>query len=73
MWVGLGGYKLTSPAVEQVGTELDCVGGHPSSSAWYELAPSASHRVRIGRAAGLLKSGEGRRISMRIGCGFDVL
>jgi hypothetical protein len=48
MWVGLGGYKLTSSAVEQVGTELDCVGGHPTSSAWYELAPSSSHRVRIG-------------------------
>jgi hypothetical protein len=48
MWVGLGGYRLTSPAVEQVGTELDCVGGHPTSSAWYELAPSASRRVRIG-------------------------
>ncbi len=48
MWVGLGGYKLTSSAVEQVGTELDCVGGHPTSSAWYELAPSGSHRVRIG-------------------------
>jgi hypothetical protein len=48
MWVGLGGYKLTSPAVEQVGTELDCIGGHPASSAWYELTPSASRRVRIG-------------------------
>lgn len=48
MWVGLGGYKLTSSAVEQVGTELDCIGGHPTSSAWYELTPSASHRVRIG-------------------------
>lgn len=48
MWVGLGGYKLTSSSVEQVGTELDCVHGHPTSSAWYELAPSASHRVRIG-------------------------
>jgi hypothetical protein len=56
MWVGLGGYKLTSPAVEQVGTELDCVGGHPSSSAWYELAPSASHRVRIGLHQGDLIS-----------------
>jgi hypothetical protein len=48
MWVGLGGYKLTSPAVEQVGTELDCIGGRPTSSAWYELTPSPSHRVRIG-------------------------
>jgi hypothetical protein len=48
MWVGLGGYSLTSTAVEQVGTELDCVGGHPKSSAWFELAPSPSHQVRIG-------------------------
>jgi hypothetical protein len=48
MWVGLGGYRLTSTAVEQVGTELDCIGGHPTSSAWYELTPSPSHRVRIG-------------------------
>lgn len=56
MWVGLGGYKLTSSAVEQVGTELDCVGGHPTSSAWYELAPSGSHRVRIGVRQGDLIS-----------------
>jgi hypothetical protein len=48
MWVGLGGYTLTSTAVEQVGTELDCVGGHVKSSAWFELAPSPSHQVRIG-------------------------
>jgi hypothetical protein len=48
MWVGLGGYSLTSTAVEQVGTELDCAGGHPRSSAWFELAPSPAHPVRIG-------------------------
>ena len=48
MWVGLGGYALTSSAVEQVGTELDCVGGRPRSSAWFELAPSPAHAARIG-------------------------
>jgi hypothetical protein len=48
MWVGLGGYDLTSSAVEQVGTELDCVGGRARSSAWFELAPSPAHTVRIG-------------------------
>jgi hypothetical protein len=48
MWVGLGGYTLTSTAVEQVGTELDCVGGRQRSSAWFELAPSPAHSVRIG-------------------------
>jgi len=48
MWVGLGGYRLTSSAVEQVGTELDCVGGRPRSSAWYELTPSPAHGVRVG-------------------------
>ncbi len=52
MWVGLGGYSLTSGALEQVGTELDCIQGHVSSSAWYELVPNPSHtlamRVRPG-------------------------
>ncbi len=48
MWVGIGGYDLTSSAVEQVGTELDCVGGRARSSAWFELAPSPAHTVRIG-------------------------
>jgi hypothetical protein len=70
MWVGLGGYKLTSSAVEQVGTELDCVGGHPASSAWYELAPSPSHRVRIGVRPGDLIAGSvtvsGDRITVAI-------
>ena len=52
MWVGLGGYRLTSSSVEQVGTELDCISGHPTSSAWYELTPNASHRVRVGVSPG---------------------
>src|SRR5437763_16623821 len=52
MWVGLGGYRLTASAVEQIGTELDCVGGRPRSSAWYELTPSPAHGVRIGLRPG---------------------
>jgi hypothetical protein len=52
MWVGLGGYSLSSSAVEQVGTELDCAGGRPQSTAWFELAPTPAHPVRIGVHAG---------------------
>jgi hypothetical protein len=48
MWVGLGGYTLTSNNLEQVGTELDChPNGQASSSAWYELVPSPSHRIGL--------------------------
>jgi hypothetical protein len=49
MWVGLGGYSLTSNDLEQVGTELDCgLHGRASSSAWYELVPAPSHRIGLG-------------------------
>lgn len=48
MWVGLGGYSLTSNNLEQVGTELDCgLSGHPQSSAWFELVPAASHTISL--------------------------
>jgi hypothetical protein len=70
MWVGLGGYRLTSAAVEQVGTELDCIGGHPTSSAWYELAPNTSHRLKIGVHPGDLIAGsvtaDGGRVTIAI-------
>jgi Peptidase A4 family len=47
-WIGLGGYSLTSPALEQIGTEVDCTAsGRVSSSAWYELVPAASHGIRL--------------------------
>ena len=44
-WVGLDGYgspSVSSPSVEQLGTEQDCFWGFPSYSAWYELWPKAS-------------------------------
>lgn len=48
MWVGLGGYSLTSNALDQIGTELDCnQRGHYVSSAWYELVPAGSHTLAI--------------------------
>jgi hypothetical protein len=71
MWVGLGGYALTSSAVEQVGTELDCVGGRPRSSAWFELAPSPAHAVHIGVHPGDLIAASvtaaGGRVTVAIG------
>jgi hypothetical protein len=46
MWVGLGGYDMNSPALEQIGTEVDCnSNGKVASSAWYELVPSPSHTI----------------------------
>jgi hypothetical protein len=48
MWVGLGGYSLTSKDVEQIGTELDCTSqGRVVSNAWYELVPSRSHTLQL--------------------------
>lgn len=42
-WVGLGGYKLGSTALEQIGTELDCTrSGRAKSSGWFELVPRPS-------------------------------
>jgi len=47
-WVGIGGYDLSSRALEQIGTESDCTAsGRAVSSAWYELVPSASHDIKL--------------------------
>ena len=41
VWVGIGGYKPTSHALEQIGTEADCnAAGNTVVSAWYELVPA---------------------------------
>jgi hypothetical protein len=48
VWVGIGGYSISSPALEQIGTELDCTaGGRVVSDAWYELVPAASHTTKL--------------------------
>jgi hypothetical protein len=47
-WVGLGGYALNAPALEQIGSEVDCSPtGRVVSSAWYELVPAPSRSVRM--------------------------
>jgi hypothetical protein len=51
-WVGLGGGSSSS-SLEQVGTEADCLdSGKVSYSAWYELVPDASVKVKLAAAAG---------------------
>jgi hypothetical protein len=48
VWVGLGGYSLSSQALEQIGTEADCnAAGREVSNAWYELVPAASTGIRM--------------------------
>jgi hypothetical protein len=47
-WVGLGGYRQESAALEQMGTEADCGasgGGH--YFAWYELVPKSPVDLRL--------------------------
>jgi hypothetical protein len=48
VWVGLGGYSVSSQALEQIGTEMDCTaGGATRSSAWYELVPKPSRTIHL--------------------------
>jgi Peptidase A4 family len=48
VWVGIGGYKPTSDALEQIGTEVDCnASGNSVSSAWYELVPAPSKTISL--------------------------
>jgi hypothetical protein len=48
VWVGLGGYSVSSEALEQIGTELDCTAGRAvRSSAWYELVPKPSRPIHL--------------------------
>jgi hypothetical protein len=52
-WIGLGGYGVTSNALEQVGTEADCgTSGQPQMSAWYELVPAPSRGLKLAVRAG---------------------
>ena len=47
-WVGIGGYKPTSSALEQIGTEVDCnAAGKAVSNAWYELVPAPSKTISL--------------------------
>lgn len=47
VWVGIGGYSLTSQALEQTGTDADCdESGNPSYFAWYEIVPADPVNLR---------------------------
>ncbi len=47
-WVGLGGFRRNSKALEQIGSEVDCnAHGKVVSSVWYELVPAPSHKIRL--------------------------
>jgi len=49
-WVGIGGYKVSSKALEQVGSEADCSpSGQVTYYAWYEYVPAGP--VTIDRVA----------------------
>ena len=61
-WVGLGGFSLNAPALEQTGTEVDCsISGKVVSTAWYELVPAASMPIRLTVQPGRSDAGEGHR------------
>lgn len=70
-WVGLGGFKASSKAIEQVGTEADCtIRGAQQQYAWYELLPAPPVRVKLPVSAGdLLIAGvtvQGQHVTLRI-------
>jgi Peptidase A4 family len=48
VWVGIGGYSLTSQALEQTGTDTDCdSSGNPTYFAWYELVPADPVNLKV--------------------------
>ncbi len=53
VWVGLGGYREDSKALEQIGTEADCSrNGQPRYTTWYELIPAAPVTLSVKVAPG---------------------
>jgi len=62
VWVGIGGYSITSDALEQIGTEVDCTAaGKVASSAWYEMVPAASQTITF-----VVRPGDELRASARV-------
>ncbi len=43
VWVGIDGY--TSPTVEQIGTEHDCINGKQTNYAWFEMYPNHPYQI----------------------------
>lgn len=49
-WVGLDGYS--NSALEQTGTEADCIGGKATYGAWWEVLPAAESAYSVTVKAG---------------------
>ncbi len=70
-WVGLGGYRPSSNALEQVGVDADCSRlGQPHYDSWYELIPAAPVNVPISVHAGDQMTGSvtvhGTHVTLRL-------
>ena len=70
-WVGLGGYKQSSDALEQVGVDADCSRyGKPHYDSWYELIPAAPVGIPIAVHAGDQMTGSvtvrGTHVTLRL-------
>ena len=70
-WIGLGGYRKTSQAIEQIGTEVDCTRrGGVRTSSWYELLPAPSMPISLAVHPGDLMAATvtvaGREVTMSL-------
>lgn len=70
-WVGIGGFRRASKALEQIGTEADCTaGGRPRAYAWYELVPAPPVRLALkvspGDQLAARVTVNGKRVLLRI-------
>ena len=71
VWVGLGGYRETSNALEQIGVDADCSrDGGPHYDSWYELIPAGPVNIPISVHAGDEMTGSvtvrGDHVTMRL-------
>jgi hypothetical protein len=70
-WVGLGGYRQSSNALEQVGVDADCSrSGQPHYDSWFELIPAAPVSVPVSVHAGDQMAGSvtvhGTHVTLRL-------
>lgn len=61
MWVGLGGFD--QEGLEQIGSEVDCLHGHPNGFLWHESLPFERYEVPIRLA---VERGDHLRVQVRL-------
>jgi Peptidase A4 family len=74
VWVGIGGFKVHSPSLQQLGISADCSpAGRVSYEAWTEIVPAPAHFLRFKVAAGdTMRAAvlqKGRRVTLQL---FDL-